>query len=345
MVERRVTLRDVAVAAGVNQATVSRALRGDPRISPSTRERVVQAAQRLGYVPNAAARSLVLRATHTLGLMIPNVTDPIHGQFVAGFEQEAAARGYSVMLTNGFRDPERERQALWLLATHRADGVALVGSILDPRQVLASAGPTRVVFVAGEHLSLANKAPALAVGEIRADEAAGVHAIVRHLAKQGYRRVAYLGGAEVASNVARRAAARRALAEAGLPRPRLYEGGEAGWRCPGPLAATIAVERPEAVICYDDKLAIALLDALRAHGVRVPADVALTGFDDIPFAALCNPRLTTVVQPAAEMGRLAVAMLLEARERGQMPASRLLPVQLVVRESSVRALDGSAARA
>jgi DNA-binding LacI/PurR family transcriptional regulator len=344
--ERRVTLADVAQATGVSAATVSRALLHDSRISARTRELVARAAEQLSYVPNQAARSLVLRATRTLGLLVPEVTDPLHGQVVAGFEHEAAAAGYSVLVANGLGDPARERRALALFGAQQADGVALLGSILDQRQVVAAMRPSRVVFINTENLSLAGYASDLAAGCIRADEVAGIDALVQHVVQDGgYQRVGYLNGPPLASNVIRREAAARALerlAASGCPVDpslRQYSSGEDGWRSGSRLLARFGEDRarPDALLCYDDKLALAAMDSLRTNGLRVPDDLAVVGFDDIPFAALANPRLTTVAQPSVDMGRLAVEMLLSSIQQDEMPPSVSLPVRLVVRQSSTAA--------
>jgi LacI family transcriptional regulator len=333
---RRVTLRDVAEDARVSPSTVSRALNGDRRIGSGTRARVEYIAAQLGYVPNQAARSLVLRATRTLGLLVPEVTDPIHGQAVAGFEDEAALQGYTVIVANGFDHPEREARALQVFARHQADGIAVLGGVLDQRQVLASVHPSQVVFVDGENPALAGATQDLPLGCIRADDAAGVAALVAHLIEIGRRRLAYVAGPPMASSIIRRTAIVRALTEAALDPEDLgyYDGMQIDPASAPAFAAGVAERRPDALLCYDDKLALVVMDALRTVGLRVPEDVAVTGFDDIPFAALSNPRLTTVAQPAAEMGRRAVGMLLGAIESGVMQPSIRLPVQLMVRESS-----------
>jgi DNA-binding LacI/PurR family transcriptional regulator len=357
---RRVTLADVAQVAGVSSATVSRALKDDPRIGSRTTELVRRAAEQLNYVPNQAARSLVLNATYTLGLLVPELTDPLHGQVVAGFEQAAAARGYSVIIAEALSDPTRERRALQLFAGHPADGIALQGSILDQRQVLALVRPTRVAFINSEHLSLAGYDSGLPYGCVRTDDIRGIAALIQHLVVDaGYRRIGYVNGPLIASNSIRRDAAVRRielLAGGGLdvdPRLRQYSTGSQDWRTGAAQLATRVAQdrdRPEALLCYDDKLALATIDALRTVGLSVPTDIAVVGFDDIPFAALANPRLTTVRQPSAEMGQLAVEMLLDAFVTDSMPRSVTLPVEVVVRESSLlsessslltRRLDGS----
>ncbi|MHB8400010.1 MAG: LacI family DNA-binding transcriptional regulator [Candidatus Limnocylindrales bacterium] len=336
---RRVTLADLARLVGVSPATVSRALHADPQISLRTQQRVKRAAEQVNYVPNGAARSLVMRHSHTFGLLIPDMTDPIHGQMATAFEQQAATAGYTVIIANILGEPARERAALQVFAANRADGIAVWGSLQDPNEVVATLRPSPVVFVAAENPRLAREHIDVLVGSIRANEAAGVEALVGHLVDHGRKRFVYISGQNAASNLVRQAAARQALATAGV-RGRMVEvsAGATGWRSPSGLVDRIMRKSPDAIICYDDKLALGLIDAFRTAGVRVPQDVAVAGFDDIPFAALSNPRLTTVAQPAEEMGRKAVEMLLSAIRDKAMPPSELLPVKLIVRESTTLVL-------
>jgi LacI family transcriptional regulator len=219
----------------------------------------------------------------------------------------------------------------------RADGIALLGSVLPQRQVRRKARPTPVVFVDGEHPSLAGYASDLTTGCIRADDIAGVQAVVQHLLESGFRTIAYAGGDHNASDITRRDAVARALRRSRATGPlRAYRSRTDGWEADTALVATIVRERPDAVVCYDDKLALSLIDGLRTRGILVPRDIAVVGFDDIPVASLANPRLTTVAQPAVEMGRQATAMLLSAIEKGATPRSIRIPVRLIVRESTVR---------
>lgn len=333
----RVTLADLARLTGVSESTVSRALRSDPQISLHTQQRVQQIAEQVSYVPNSAARSLVLRRSHIFGLVVPDVTDPIHGQMIAVFEQEAAAVGYSSLIASIDGETARERAALRLLAAASVDGIAIWGSLQDPAEVVAMLRPSPVVFMASENPRLGSTQRDALVGSIRTDEAAGARALVEHLVESGRTRILYLSGPHAASNLFRQVAARQALARAGIRgRMPTVRAGRAGWKSPAELVERLRRKSPDAVICYDDKLALALIDALRRVDVKVPDDVAVVGFDDIPFAALSNPRLTTVSQPIDEMGRRAVGMLLAALRYGVMPTSEVLPVRMVVRESSAR---------
>jgi LacI family transcriptional regulator len=337
-----ITIEDIARGARVSVATVSRALRDRPQVNERTRKRVVAVARRLGYVPNRAARSLVVRATQTLGLLIPDAIDPIHGQIVTGFEQEAAAHGYTVILANGFDDPAHEHRAMEMFTMHRADGIALMGSVLKQRATRLAMRPSPVVFVNGEHPALAGYQSDLAEGCIRADDIQGMNAVVRHLSESGYRHLAYVGGAGKASDGTRLAAIKHALKNAnGDERLSVYDSRSQAGENYGALATAIAKDRPEALICYDDKLAFQLMDLLREHSVTAPRDIAVVGFDDIPFARMANPRLTTVAQPSVEIGRQAAAMLLTAIRTGTMPRSIQLPVRLTVRESTIPPAAGA----
>lgn len=335
--ERRIRLEDVARLAGVSPTTVSRALRNDPRISESTRAEVRYAANRLGYIPDARASSLRGRATSILGLLLPEVTDPIHGQVAMAVEQAASAQGYMVLLANSLTDPEEERQALQLFTAQRVDGIVVASSVLSPRETLALVGPCPVVFAMTETINPAGHKSEFARGAIRADDITGIELVVAHLRECGYQRIAYVNGPDIASNVARRDAALHSLAVAGLSCALYpYPGGVESLGALNATVTTVVADRPEALICYDDVVALGMMDALRGRGLRVPDDIAIVGFDDIPFAGIANPRLTTVAQPSEEIGRTAVSMLLSGIRSGELPPSIVLPVRLIVRESSIR---------
>lgn len=333
---RRVVLEDVARRADVSRSTASRALADDPRISLATRALVKAAAADLHYVPNAAARSLRVRRTRTLGLLIADLSDPVHGQIASGFEQEAGAGGYRVIFVAGLNDPVRERLALKIFTEHGTDGVATVSSVLAPSETRSRVHGDRLVIVQPDHLSVLRRRGPLSPGVIQTDDASGVVAAVDHLVRGGMRDIAYVESGTRASNTVRREAAGRALRARGIRRPiRTFPAPEDAWREPDELAAAIARDLPDALVCYDDKLALSLLDALRRRGIRSPDDVGVVGFDGIPFAAISNPRLTTVTTPTEELGRLAAASLIGAIAGGPLPPAVLLPVELVVRESTL----------
>lgn len=330
----RVLLRDVARAANVSGSTASRALADDPRISRATRELVKAAAADLHYVPNAAARSLRARRTRTLGLLLPDIRDPVHGQIASAFEDLARDEGYCVIVVAGERDAVRERLALRIFAEHGTDGVAVVSSAMSPRELRERVDPDRLILVWPDHRSIPRTADPLDRGVISTDDASGVRAAVNHLIDGGATRIAYVSGGATASNAVRAETTAATLRSRKIRSPMRSLDGPAGPDGVGQIATAIAADVPDAVVCYDDKLALALMDALRDIGLRVPEDVGVVGFDGIPFAAISNPRLTTVGVPSAELGKRAAELLLEAIHTGALPDGVLLPVEIVVREST-----------
>jgi DNA-binding LacI/PurR family transcriptional regulator len=332
---RRILLKDVAQRANVSGSTASRALADDKRISAATRQLVKAAAADLHYVPDAAARSLRVRRTRTLGLLLPDLRDPVHGQVASAFEQEARQQGYCVMVVAGERDLVRERLALRIFAEHGTDGVAIVSSVLSPKELRERVDPDRLVLVWPDHRSLPRRDGPRVPGVIQTDDASGVRAAVDHLLDGGCRRVAYAAGGHRASNTIRAETVAATLRDRGIRTPmRAFAAPVDAWRAPAELAAEIAADLPEALVCYDDQLALGLMDALRGLGIRIPDDMGIVGFDGIPFAGISNPRLTTVAVPSEEMGRVAATSAIRAVHEGVLPEGVMLPVEIVIREST-----------
>ena len=328
------TLADIAGLLKLSEGTVSRALRGNPGISKQTRERVRRIANELGYVPNAAARSLARNSSRTLGLIVPDVTDPVHGLIVAGFGRVAEAHGYTMIMLDGARDEARRDRGLRTLQEHQAQGVAFCSSPISPIRARAELNWTQTVFILPENEEVADATDSM-LGRIRADDGAGISQLIQHLLSLGKTQFAYVNGPEIASNRLRRAIILKTLETlSNDPRIREYSATSAEREQLDHVAALVARERPDALMCYDDKLALHLLDALRRHNVRVPQDVAVTGFDGIPFSAISNPRLTTVVQPAESIGEVAAMALIEAIDTGLPPGDVTLPVTVAIRGSS-----------
>ena len=331
----RVRLRDLAHVAGVSEPTVSRSLRDDPQISERTRAFVRQIAEQLGYVPNAAARNLALRRSQTVGLMVPDVTDPVHGQIVSGFEEEATKRGYVLLISNFRYDPSLEYRGLRTLISNQAAGIAIFGGVIDPALVLPRSRGSSLVYIGPENLSSLDQDPYPST--IQAEDAAGVTAAVTESVRLGYRRFGFLDGPGVASNIRRRTAATRAVEAAGLDRLRVYKSRGAEFNSP---ARKLVHDRRELVLCFDDQRALRLLSALIRLGVKVPDELAIIGFDDIPFASISNPPLSTIAVPYEQMGQMACAMLIEQLNAGTPADSVSLGVRLMFRNTTApRLLD------
>ena len=269
----------------------------------------------------------------------------MHAQVAAGFEMEAAEAGYSVIIVTARNVPGEERRALTVFLERSTDGICMASSVLDPDEARARAGAIPVAIVQPDHERRATAPQQLPPGTIRTDDEAGVEQAVRHLRAGGHRDIAYLGSDGRATDRIRRAAVERVVREDGGRPPRTIDLPADAWSRPDLVAEALGRRPPDAVVCYDDKLALALLDGLRRRGLAVPRDVAVTGFDDIPFARLANPRLTTVSTPVVEMGRLAARSLVGAVHSGELPPPSVMPVELVVRESSAATGRGRPRRA
>jgi LacI family transcriptional regulator len=298
------------------------------------------AAGELGYVPNVAARSLRVRKTRAFGLLLPDLGDPVHAQVASGFETEAAAAGYSVIIVAAGNVAEEERRAMTVFIERATDGICLASCVLDPAEATALAGAVPVAFLQPDHACRSAHREQLPPGVVVADDAAGVAQAVRHLLMTGHRDIAYLGLDGRASDRLRRTTVRLVLRTDADRSPRMMRLPGDAWTTPQAVGAALGPRPPDAVVCYDDKLALSLLDGLRMRGLAVPDDVAVTGFDDIPFARLANPRLTTVATPVVKMGRMAARALLDAVDCGTLPPAQVMPVELVIRESSGAARRG-----
>lgn len=335
------TRADVARLANVSTATVSYVVNDGPRpVAAATRERVLAAIAQLGYRPNAVARSLVRQRTHTLGLVVPDNANPFFAEFARHVEDRSFARGYSVVLCNTNLDAQREAAYLDPLLEKRVDGVIITSTNLsrEQRTAFIERGIPVVVVDPQE--------PDIGFDTVRVDDVAGGFAATAHLLAHGYERIACLAGPRMALGAARRLAGyESALREAGL-------NARSEWIVFGAFSAESGYERtiellrrrhrPRAIFAQDDLLAIGAMRAAWDLGIRVPDDVAVVGFDDIAFAGLTTPPLTTIAQPLEAIATHAVALLWARlkRNRTAAPRDRLVSVEIVVRASCGCGRDG-----
>ena len=301
------TIADVASRARVSTATVSRVLAGHGRARPETRERVFSAARELGYRPSGVARSLRQRATRTLGLIITDIENPFFPQLVRAVEDAARDHGYAILLCNAADDPERESGYLDLLVDRWVDGVVIAASSLGGRhrEWLADA-PLPIVLINSTDQEIG-------LPTIASDNRAGGALAAAHLTELGHRRFGLI--AAPARNIDapdRLAGARDALRAAGIADSAIHVArGGPGVAGGERAAAEILARDPTvtALVAYNDLMAIGAMRAIRAAGLRIPADVSVTGFDDVDLAAYVDPPLTTISQATAEMGHWAVDRL------------------------------------
>ena len=331
---RRATIRDVAAHAGVSHQTVSRVINGNPNVSETTRSRVAASIADLGYVPSPMARGLISNRTHSLGVVADDISDQFFARMVAGAEAEARRRGYYLMIGSVEPDDD-ERGYLRLMLERRVEGLILA----RPSVALTSADllPAKT---AGVPLVSVASAPLPGFSLVDVDNRGGGYVATRHLVELGHREIATIvGPRDWPSSAARLDGYRDALRGAGLAEdPALVEYA-ADW---GPESGRAAAARLlargagfTALFAHSDLTAVGAIRQLRLAGLRVPEDVSIVGFDDLPVAAFVDPPLTTVHQPMEEVGALAAALVLDQLADSQAAAEErhLLPASLVVRQS------------
>lgn len=331
----RPTISDVAHRAGVSTATVSRVLAGIGRSKPATSAAVLDAVTALGYRPSGVARSLRMQRTRTIGLIVSDIENPFFPELVHAADEAARAIDYSILLGSAAYDEQRAVHYLDLMVDRRVDGMIVASSqVSDASWQWLLASPVPVVVVNSEPHD--DRVPAIA-----SDNEGGSRLVVEHLVGLGHRRIGYIRGPQSFTAAAPRLAAfQQACADAGLRPDDLPILRGEGQVESGELATAQMLEQAPwvtAIACYNDMTAIGALRALRAAGRRVPTDISVVGFDDIAAASWVVPGLTTIVQPKADMGRLAVEYLANALEGGSaepVPEVLRLPLTLRVRESS-----------
>ncbi|MFJ7199420.1 MULTISPECIES: LacI family DNA-binding transcriptional regulator [unclassified Streptomyces] len=324
------SIKDVAAQAGVSVATVSRVLNSHPSVSPDARTRVLAAVDALGYRPNAVARSLRTDQTRTLGLVISDVLNPYFTELARFVEEEARALGYSVIIGNADERPELQDHHVRTLLDRRIDGLLVSPADGDsPLMADVARAGTPMVFVD-------RWMPGVDVPVVRADGRLAIRDLVAHLHALGRRRLAIIAGpAATTTGNERVEAFREALRAYGLVLPDAYIGqgdfqADSGRRVTERFLAL--PEPPEVVFAADNLMALGALDAIRAAGLRVPQDIGLAAFDDIPWFVHTAPPITAIAQPTGELGRAAVRALVDIVE-GRSPQSVTLPARLVVRRS------------
>ena len=323
-----VTMRDVARQAGVSVATVSRVFNGSGPVGEGTRQRILQTADALRYVPNGTARSLTTNVTETVGVLLPSLYGEFYSEVIRGVEGAVRARRYHTLLSS-VHDGLDELAAVLRTLVGRVDGFVVMSPDIEA-DVLEANLPAGVPVVL-----LGKTAPGHAAVVI--DNEAGAAGMVAHLAGLGHRRIAHVtGGLGNTDAQARLAGYRRAVADGALDAdPALVVEGDFT-EASGHAAARALLARPDrptAVFAANDSMAIGALRAFREAGLDVPGDVALAGFDDIPVAEFVTPALTSVHVPIYEMGAQAVEAVLATILGTDGATSTTLPTRLVVRES------------
>lgn len=347
--ERRATIKDVAETAGVGVATVSRVMSGGSA-SPQTRERVLAAAAQLDYRPSALGRNLRQRRTGGMGLLVPDLTDTFHAQLAEGVLACARSAGEHVVLGSTAGDPEQESELIGMLLEQSVDRLIAVPSGDEETWAPAIRAGMTVVFADRlparpssdddpsttavndlmllDGLSSAARSRPLDVPSVLADDRAGIRTAVRYLRGLGHKRIAFLGG----PGHDRRATAFREAVGAPVDEELVVFG--TGSRDSAYAAASgLFQSRPDlsAVVAGGNVLGEAAVLAARELDLRVPRDVSLVMYDDVPWAELCSPPLTVIAQPGRDMGYRAAELVL--RSGGRRPRGVILPTELIIRGS------------
>jgi LacI family transcriptional regulator len=333
-----VTLRDVARVAGVHPATVSRALNEETRalVNQDTARRVLKAAEELGYRPNPIARGLKTNRSYTIGVLIPDLTNPLFPPILRGIEDRLETAGYTPLTANTDNDPERELIDVQAMRARQVDGIIAATARRDHQLHDA-------LLDAGLELVLVNRRQEeLPVSSATADDTLGMRLAVEHLLSLGHTRIAHLAGPlDYSTGLDRHDSFLATMRAAGTdPDPGLVLVAEAFTEAEGARLCSelLAAGRDfTAIAAANDLLALGCLDVFAERGLRCPDDVAVVGFNDMPFAARFQPPLTTIHIPHYEIGKAAGELMLERLQDGDSPPREIrLEPHLVVRESTAR---------
>jgi LacI family transcriptional regulator len=329
------TMRDVARLAQVSVATVSAVANGTAVVSPKRTERVRKAMEALDFHADQIARSLKTGRTQVVGMILPDVTNPFYPEVIVGAEEIARAAHYSVILCNANEDPQQEQQQLNTLFGHRVDGVLIACS--DPAISFDRLMRRRFPIVCFDRIP-----PGFKGDTVAADNFHGAYEATRHLIELGHEQIAILTGrTSLSTHSSRLEGFRRAMADVGLlVRDEFcWSGGmqpHAGYDVARQLFGLR--RRPTGVFCTNNKLLLGLVRAMGESGIRCPDDISLVGFDDFAWTENFHPRLTTVAQPARELGRRAMQLLLERIE----DTLNELPIRNIVLEQELRVRESTA---
>ncbi|MGP0049495.1 MAG: LacI family DNA-binding transcriptional regulator [Solirubrobacteraceae bacterium] len=332
--DRKTTGHDIAREAGVSQSTVSRTLRRDPRVDPSTAKRVLEVAQRLGYAPNASARSLVTRRTRTIAVVVSDITNPFYPQLVEALHEQLGRAGYRMILFNERTDVRGDGALDVQLNGGGADGAVFLSVTIGP-EVADQLSSTPVPTVL-----LNRDADGARIDRVMADHVGGAAQVAELLLELGHLRIAFIAGpANTSTSRDREAGLTETLARHGVRLdPDLCRRGEfthqSGFQwthelltCPQP---------PTAIFCANDVVAFGAIDAARRLRIDVPRQLSIVGFDDIPMAGWESFSLTTVRQPLVDMARHAARILINRIESpdGSEPTRLVFPTHLIRRSTT-----------
>lgn len=339
-----VTIKDIAKAAGVSHATVSRALNGNSLIPEKTASSIRSLANEMGYLPSAAARGLKTNRSRVLGVVVSRIDNPYFGEVVQGIEDALQGAGYSIFVASSNQDCAQEKAIVQAFGEHRVDGV-IIGSVSFSREHADALNKQGIPIVV-----INNQSPHTYKYSIAHDDIYGSREVTRHLLSLGHTRIAYIGDSRSGRiNRDRTRGYQQALQKYGLiPEPDLViniAGSGIDQGIEGMNALLNLSVLPTAVFCFNDLMAIGALKVLQQKGFDVPAQISLTGFDNISYSAYTSPALTTFDQPKRLIGSEAARLLLDLINRDpdsdgqENHPTQLIRGQLLVRESTTTCIN------
>ena len=336
-----VTIKDIARKAGVSHTTVSRALNGNPAIPEKTASVIREIAGELGYMPSAAARGLKTRHSGALGVLVSRIDNPYFGEIIQGIEDAIKDTGYSTFIASSYLDPVHEKNIIRAFSEHRVDGV-IIGSVPVERKSISLLNNYGIPAVVINNQSSWNQKYA-----ISHDDAYGAQQVTRHLVALGHQKIAYLGNARAPRiNDNRLRGFQSEMNAAGLEIDAQLICNQAGGEFENGVESMTTLlnlgKDFTAVFCFNDLVAIGALHVLQQNGKKIPADVSVVGFDNIPYSAYTSPSLTTFDQPKRSIGAEAASMLLDlintSHETGNhsKPIAKMIRGQLLIRNSTAK---------
>lgn len=327
------SIREVARIAGVSVATVSRALSNPEKVSSESIKKVQAAIEKVKYRPNMLARNFRSTRAYSIVVLVPDITNPFFSLVIRGIEDRAQQKGYAVLLGDTRDSASREQEYIKLVETRLSDGV------IQLRPYSAGALTKKQEGIAYVSACGCESTPGPSV---RIDNVGAAKTIVDYLLSLGHKRIGVISGLKENPHTQDRLFGyKQSLAEAGIPfrEELIAEGDFTMWS--GLNAAPYFCkmsQKPTAIFCMNDEMAIGAIQTLKSYGISVPNDISVTGFDDIPYARYCDPALTTIAQPAKEIGKIAIDTLLKLIEgKSLSQVEYILPYEFVIRKSTAPA--------
>lgn len=336
---KQVTIYDIAKEAKVSVATVSRVLNNTAPVKDSTRTKIMESIDKYQFQPNALARSLIRKETGTLGIILPDITNPFYPEVISGINSQANELGYTFFLCDTHGDYDKESQYLNELQEKQVDGILLLGGRINlnrckpemVEEVIGAASRVPVVLVNGN-------LPGSKLHRVFTDEAKGAELATRYLIEQGHQNIAFIAGNSNMSTTEQKVKGfKKVVKEYGLNVPKehiLYGDFSMSW---GEKAMTALLDLPScpsAVFCINDNTAVGAVKAAFKKGLKIPQDVSIVGFDDIQLASVINPELTTVSQKTDLLGRTAVNVLHKLIIKETVKRHTIIEPELMIRGSS-----------